>query len=154
MRFSTILILFLAFSQISLNICGTLMRSKSSKRAKRSRSRSKSKTAAPAQNKYYQLFLGLLFGLSGLEDKDLTTINSCLPDPWKSADNVAVAGLITYGSPKAFGTPTILIIVSTLTFPDLTESVQTSGSPVVEIKPFVDVKTAPLLHEANHENIG
>ena len=43
-------------------------------------------TAGPDQNKFYQLFLGFMFGAAG-KVQDITQINTCLPKGWQSADN-------------------------------------------------------------------
>jgi len=48
------------------------------------------KTAGPAdKNKYYQLFLGFMFGAAG-KVQDITAINSCLPKGWLSVDNAPI----------------------------------------------------------------
>jgi hypothetical protein len=96
MRFSTFLILLLAFSQISINICGALvkgglLRKKSSKKSSRKSSKkssSKSSTSMPpSRNKYYQLFVGMLVGLADLSDSEVAKMSQCLPSEWQAADS-------------------------------------------------------------------
>ena len=111
MRFSTILILFLAFSQISLNVCGALMKgelmrkksrksSKSSKKTKKSKS-SLSTSIPPSKNKWYQLFVGMLAGLANLSDSDVANLNKCVPSAWQAVDTSAGANDSPAGQSKS-----------------------------------------------------
>ena len=81
MKLITFLVLYLAFSQISLNICGTLSRNHRYRNTRR-----RSTRTGQANNKWYQLFVGLLFGLAG-EAHDMSALNECVPDKWKIVDS-------------------------------------------------------------------
>jgi hypothetical protein len=83
MKFATLLMLFLTFSQIALSVSGAVSRSHrfSSRRTHTRRSH-----RAPADNKWYQLFFGVVKGLSGVSDKEMAVLNEkCLPESWKGA---------------------------------------------------------------------
>jgi len=81
MKFITFFILYLTFSQISLNICGTISRSHRYRRTNRIRKN----IVHQAKNKWYQLFLGLLFGLAGVAN-DVSSLNECIPQDWRAVD--------------------------------------------------------------------
>jgi hypothetical protein len=81
MKLFTILVLYLAVSQISLNLCGTITRSHRHRTSFRSR-----RTRAPADNKWYNLFIGILWGVTSKEAKDFAAVNQCFPTAWQAAD--------------------------------------------------------------------
>jgi len=85
----------LAFSQISLNICGALMkaelmrkksRKKSSRKSSKKSKSSLSTSIPPSKNKWYQLVVGMLVELANLSDKEVAQMNDCIPTDWQSAD--------------------------------------------------------------------
>jgi hypothetical protein len=82
MKFITILVVFLTLSQLSLNICGTISRT----HVRTRRTRTRTRRTGQATNKWYQLFMGILFGMTSKNDTEIAKINSCLPTPWKLAD--------------------------------------------------------------------
>ena len=87
MKFITVLVLYLAFSQISLNICGTVSRNHRYRNTRRTSTRT-----SQANNKWYQLFVGLIFGMAG-SAQDMSALNNCVPNEWKAVDtSPATAG--------------------------------------------------------------
>jgi hypothetical protein len=52
----------------------------------RTHSRTHVRRAGPGSNKWYNLFIGILWGITGKEDKDFATIVKCLPAEWQAAD--------------------------------------------------------------------
>ena len=87
MKFITVLVLYLAFSHISLNICGTVSRNHRYRNTRRTSTRT-----SQANNKWYQLFVGLIFGLAG-SAQDMSALNNCVPNEWKAVDtSPATAG--------------------------------------------------------------
>ena len=77
MKCTAILLLFLTFSQISLNICTSLMR-KPTKRTVNKRN-----NANPKKNKWYQFLNGIIFGGSG-KDLNIKKLDKCIPKGWTS----------------------------------------------------------------------
>ena len=79
MKLATLIILFLAFSQISLNLCGTISRSHRYKRTRMT------KGNPPAQNNCYQFLLGIVFGLAG-QAQDINSLDKCVPEDWRAVN--------------------------------------------------------------------
>ena len=84
MKFFTIFILFLAFSQISINICGSLTRNHRYRRTRTSRTVTKQ-----AKNKWYQFLVGVVFGMAGQED-GINALGKCIPLEWNTVDTTLV----------------------------------------------------------------
>jgi len=84
LKLITLIVLYLAFSQISLNICGAVSRNHRYRSTRRSRTRN-------AGNKWYQLFVGLVFGLAG-KATETSSMNECVPKKWQAVDSSPVAG--------------------------------------------------------------
>jgi hypothetical protein len=104
MKIITLLILYLAISQISLNVCSAVSRVHN--RFSRTHSRTYSKTHArrmggPGENKWYNLFIGILWGISGKSEKDFEKTMSCLPTEWQAADPKPVAEESKKSEPKS-----------------------------------------------------
>ena len=82
MKFTNLIILVIAFSQISLNICGALSRNH---RYRITRSRTSRRTGQ-AENKWYNLFTGIMMQFASLTPSDITSLNTCIPDNFKVKD--------------------------------------------------------------------
>jgi phage-related protein len=80
----TILVFYLALSQISINICGTLTRNHRYRSTKRRGAR-----RGPGQNKWYNFFVGLIFGLAGAIN-DIAALNECVPPDWQAVDTAKI----------------------------------------------------------------
>ena len=78
MRLASLFILFLAFSQISLNLCGTISRSHRYKRTRITK-------GIPSENKWYQFLLGIFFGMAG-QAKNINSLDKCVPEDWKAVN--------------------------------------------------------------------
>ena len=88
MKLINILVIFLTFSQISLNICGALSRNH---RYKRNR-RNTLNTQQAAKNKWYQFAIGVILGAAGTsQPNDIDKINQCIPKDWQAVDAAPIA---------------------------------------------------------------
>jgi hypothetical protein len=83
MKLVTLIVLYLAISQISLDICGAVAR-----RSHHRRSKAKAKThrRGVGENKWYNLFVGIFSAATGQADTQLAAINKCLPASWQAVD--------------------------------------------------------------------
>jgi methyl-accepting chemotaxis protein len=55
----------------------------------------------PGENKWYNLFIGILWGISGKSEKDFEKTMSCLPTEWQAADPKPVAEESKKSEPKS-----------------------------------------------------
>ena len=88
MKLINILVIFLTFSQISLNICGALSRNHRYKRTRRNTLN----TQQAAKNKWYQFAIGVILGAAGTsQPNDIDKINQCIPKDWQAVDAAPIA---------------------------------------------------------------
>jgi hypothetical protein len=92
-----LLVIYLAISQISLNVCSSVSR------AHHRFSRTHSRTLVrDGGNKWYSFYFGILFGVSGKQDKDFERIRYCLPYQFQPPDHKPVDGENLQTEPKPF----------------------------------------------------
>ena len=97
MKIITILAICLTLSLLTLNICKSYSRNHRYRKFKRV-SISKS-TSEQSNNKWFQFIVGLILGLSGQDNMDLSLLNQCLPDNWKVTDTSPVPEAIPQEQP-------------------------------------------------------